>query len=179
MKHVSSGWRVTNAAVCPMEPAPGRDVHGHLDCRRGLDSMQGISSVEFGKHCTTRPSLIAACCMESVHPRVALSLGEAESYASVRGATEKVRFMSTMRELRDSSLGQITHRVLAGVCRAIILRHGCQGLKHITCRTFFCRWYHEFLARVFSTSFIAMSNEFTLGDNTLEFHHFPMFYEFG
>ena len=108
--------------------------------------------------------------MESVHPRVALSLGEAELYASVRGATETVRFMSTMREFRDSSQGQITHRVLAGVCRAIILRHGCGGLKHITGRTFFCGEYHEFLApRIFSTSFIAMSNEFTFGDNTLEF----------
>ena len=99
-KHVSSGWRVTCAAVCSMEPAPGRDGHGHLDYRRGLDNMQGISSVEFGKHPATRPS--PHRCMESVHPRVALSLGEAESYASVRGATETVRFMSTMREFRDS-----------------------------------------------------------------------------
>ena len=150
-KHVSSGWRVTCAAVCPMEPAPGQDGHGHLDCRRGLDNMQGISSVEFGKHPTSRPS--PHRCMESVHPRVALSLGEAESYASVRGATETVRFMSTMRELRDSSLGQITHRVDAGAFRAIILRHGCGGRKHITGRTFFCGEYHKFLARVFSTSF--------------------------
>ena len=112
--------------------------------------MQGISSVEFGKHSTTA---VTHRCMESVHPRVALSLGEAELYASVRVATETVRFMSTMREFRDSSQGQITHRVLAGVCRAIILRHGCGGLKHITGRTFFCGEYHEFLARVFQHEF--------------------------
>ena len=132
-KHVSSGWRVTYAAVCPMEPAPGQDGHGDLDYRCGFDHMQGISSVEFGMHSTARPS--PHRCMESVHPRVALSSGEAELYASVRGATETVEFMSTKREFRDSSWGKITHRVDASACRAIILRDGCGGLKHITART--------------------------------------------
>ena len=65
--------------------------------------------------------------MSRVQPRIALSSGEAELYAGMRGISETL-----MREFKTDDWGRIVHRVDASACRAIMLRRGCGGLKHIT-----------------------------------------------
>ena len=52
-----------------------------------------------------------------VQPRIALSSGE------------------VMREFKTDDWGRIVHRVDASTCRAIMLRRGCGGLKHITVKS--------------------------------------------
>ena len=73
--------------------------------------------------------LIAA--WSRVQPRIALSSGEAELYAGMRGITEALGFVHMMREFKTNDWGRIIHRVDASACRAIMLRRGCGGLKHI------------------------------------------------
>ena len=70
-----------------------------------------------------------------VQPRIALSSGEAELYAEMRGISETLGFVHLLREFKSSFLGWIVHRVDASACRAIMLRRGCGGLKHITVKS--------------------------------------------
>ena len=82
--------------------------------------------------------LIAA--WSRVQPRIALSSGEAEQNAGMRGISETLGFVHMMREVHTPDWGHIIHRVDASACRAIILRRGCGGLKHITVKSL---WVQE------------------------------------
>ena len=73
-------------------------------------------------------------------PRIALSSGEVELYAGLRGISETFGFVHMMRELHPQDWGRIIHRVDASACRAIMLRRGCGGLKHITVKSL---WVQE------------------------------------
>ena len=82
--------------------------------------------------------LIAA--WSRVQPRIALSSGEAELYAGLRGISETLGFVHMMREFHTQDWGRIIHRLDASACRAIMLRRGCGGLKHITVKS---SWVQE------------------------------------
>ena len=75
-----------------------------------------------------------------VQPRIALSSGEAELHAGMRGLSETLGFVHLMRELKSNDWGRIVHRVDASARRAIMLRRGCGGLKHITVKSL---WVQE------------------------------------
>ena len=82
--------------------------------------------------------LIAA--WSRVQPRIALCSGEAELYAGLRGISETLGFVHMSREFHTQDWGRIIHRVDASACRAIMLRRGCGGLKHITVKSL---WFQE------------------------------------
>ena len=44
-------------------------------------------------------------------------------------------FVHLMREFQSNDWGRIVHCVDASACRAIMLRRGCGGLKHITVKS--------------------------------------------
>ena len=92
--------------------------------------MQGITPFEFGRDFAAGDHLIAA--WSRVQPRIALSSGAAELCAGIRGISETLGFVHMMREFKTYDWGRIVHRVDASACRAIMLRRGCGGLKHIT-----------------------------------------------
>ena len=73
-------------------------------------------------------------------PHIALSSGEAELHAGMRGISETLGFIHLMREFKSNAWGRIVHRVDASACRAIMLRRGCGGLKHITVKSL---WVQE------------------------------------
>ena len=73
-------------------------------------------------------------------PRIALSSGEAELYAGLRRISETLRFVHMTHEFHTQDGGRIIHRVDASACRAIMLRRGCGGLKHITVKSL---WVQE------------------------------------
>ena len=100
-------------------------------CRETRRSNSG-GTVMLGNH------LIAV--WSRVQPRLALSSGEAELYAGLRGITETLGFVHMMREFHTQDWGRIIHRVDASACRAIMLRRGCGGLKHITVKSL---WVQE------------------------------------
>ena len=50
------------------------------------------------------------------------------------------RFVHMMLEFQTDDWGRIVHRVDASACRAIMLRRGCGGLKHITVKSL---WVQE------------------------------------
>ena len=77
--------------------------------------------------------LIAA--WSRVQPRIAPSSGEVELYAGMRGISETLGVVHLMREFKSHDWGRIVHRVDASACRAIMLRRGCGGLKHITVKS--------------------------------------------
>ena len=52
----------------------------------------------------------------------------------------KLWFVHLMREFKTDDWGRIVHRVDASACRAVMLRRGCGGLKHITVISL---WVHE------------------------------------
>ena len=83
-------------------------------------------------------NLIAA--WSRVQPRIALSSGEAELYAGMRGISETLGFVHMMREFKTDDWDRFVHRVDASACRAIMLRRGCGGLKHITVKSL---WVQE------------------------------------
>ena len=60
----------------------------------------------------------------------------------MRGIAETLGFVHMMREFKTNDWGRIVHRVDASACRAIILRRGCGGLKHITVKSL---WVQEAL----------------------------------
>ena len=91
-----------------------------------------------------RDHLIAA--WSRVQPRSALSSGEAELYAGMRGISETLGFVHLMREFQSNDWGRIVHRVDASACRATMLRRRCGGLKHITVKSL---WVQE-AVRVYS-----------------------------
>ena len=82
--------------------------------------------------------LIAA--WSRVQPRIALSSGEAELYTGMRGISETLGFVHMMREFKTDDWRRIVHRVDASACRAIMLRRGCGGLKHINVKSL---WVQE------------------------------------
>ena len=49
-------------------------------------------------------------------------------------------FVRMMREFHPQDWGRIIHRVDASACRAIMLRRGCGGLKHVTVKSL---WVQE------------------------------------
>ena len=100
-------------------------------CRETRRSNSG-GTLQLGDH------LIAA--RSRVQPRIALSSGEAELYAGMRGISETLGFVHLMREFKSNDWGRIVHRVDASACRAIMLRRGCGGLKHITVKSL---WVQE------------------------------------
>ena len=61
-------------------------------------------------------------------------------YAGMRGTTETLGFVHMMREFKTDDWGRIVHRVDVSACRAIMLRRGCGGLKHITVKSL---WVQE------------------------------------
>ena len=65
-------------------------------------------------------------------PRIALSSGEAELSAGMRGISVILGFVHLMREFKSNDWGRIVHRVDTSACGAIMLRRGGGGLKHIT-----------------------------------------------
>ena len=92
-------------------------------CKESLRSNSG-RTLQLENH------LIAA--WSRVQPRIALSSGEAELNAGMRGILEILGFVHLMREFRSNDWGRIVHRVDTSACGAIMLRRGCGGLKHIT-----------------------------------------------
>ena len=100
-------------------------------CRLG--HMQRITSIEFR-------SGSAVGAWSRVQPRIALSSGEAELYAGMRGISETLGLVHMMREFKTDDWGWIGHPVDASACRAIMLRRGCGGLKHITVKSL---WVQE------------------------------------
>ena len=50
----------------------------------------------------------------------------------MHGISETLGFVHLMREFKSNDGGRIVHRVGASACRAIMLRSGSGGLKHIT-----------------------------------------------
>ena len=100
-------------------------------CRESRRSNSG-RTLQLGNH------LIAA--LSRVQPRIALSSGEAELYAGMRGVSETLGFVHMMREFRTHDWGRIVHRVDASACRAVMWRRGCSGLKHITVKSL---WVQE------------------------------------
>ena len=58
----------------------------------------------------------------------------------MRGISETLGFVHMMREFHTSNWGHIIHRVDASACRAIMLRRGCGGLKHISVKSL---WVQE------------------------------------
>ena len=50
----------------------------------------------------------------------------------MRGISETLGFVHLMCEFKANDWGRIVHRVDASACRAIMLRRGCGGLKHIS-----------------------------------------------
>ena len=99
-------------------------------CEESRRSSSG-GTLQLGNH------LIAA--LSRVQPRIALSSGEAELFAGIRGISETLGFLHMMREFKTDDLGRIFHRVDASSCRAIMLRRG-GGLKHITVKSL---WVQE------------------------------------
>ena len=75
--------------------------------------------------------LIAA--WSRVQPRIALSSGEAELYAGLRGISETLGFVHMMRELQTQDWGRIIHRVDASACRAITQAYHRQILVGSRC----------------------------------------------
>ena len=61
-------------------------------------------------------------------------------YAGMRGISKTLGFVHMMREFKTNDWGRIVHRVDASGCRAIMLRRGCGGLKHITVKSL---WVQE------------------------------------
>ena len=104
------------------------------DWATGTESRRSSSggTLQLGNH------LIAA--WSRVQPRIVLSSGEAELYAGMRGISETLGFIHMMREFKTNDWGRIVHRVDASACRAIMLRRGCGGLKHITVKSL---WVQE------------------------------------
>ena len=100
-------------------------------CRASRRSNSG-GTLQLGDH------LIAA--WSRVQPRIALSSGAAELCAGTRGISETLGFVHMMREFKTNDWGRIVHRVDASACRAIMLRRGCGGLKHITFKSL---WVQE------------------------------------
>ena len=92
-------------------------------CKESRRSNSG-STVQLGNH------LIVA--WSRVQPSIALSSGEAELDAGMRAISETLGFVHMMREFHTHGWKHIIHRVDASACRAIMLRRGCGGLKHIT-----------------------------------------------
>ena len=58
----------------------------------------------------------------------------------MRGIYETLGFVHLMREFKSNDWGRIVYRVDASACRAIMLRRGCGGLKHITVKSL---WVQE------------------------------------
>ena len=100
-------------------------------CKESRRSNSG-GPVQLGNH------LIAA--LSRVQPRIALSSGEAELYAGMRGISEALGFVHMMREFKTNDWGRIVHRADASACCAIVLRRGCGGLKHIAVKSL---WVQE------------------------------------
>ena len=100
-------------------------------CREPRRSKTG-GALQLGDH------LIAA--WSRVQPRIAPSSGEAELYAGMRGISGTLGFVHMMREFNTHDWGRIVHRVDASACRAIMLKRGCGGLKHITVKSL---WVQE------------------------------------
>ena len=85
--------------------------------------LQILGTLLLGNH------LIAS--WSRVQPRIALSSGETELYAAMRGISETLGFVHMMREFHTPNWGHIIHRVDASACRAIILRRGCLTVKSL------------------------------------------------
>ena len=115
-------------------------------CKESGRSNSG-GTLQLGDH------LIAA--WSRVQPRIALSSGEAELYAGMRGITEALGFVHMRREFKTNDWGRIIHRVDASACRAIMLRRGCGGLKHITVKSL---WVHE-AVREYSIEIVRISRD--------------------
>ena len=63
--------------------------------------------------------------------RIALSSGEAELYAGVRGISEGINLLELMKEMDPHGTYCLEHNVDATACKGILLRHGAGGLKHL------------------------------------------------
>ena len=58
----------------------------------------------------------------------------------MRCISETLASVHLMREFKSNNWGRVVHRVDASACRAIMLRRGCGGLKHITVKSL---WVQE------------------------------------
>ena len=73
----------------------------------------------------------------------------------MRGIREELGFVHMMREFKTNDWGRIIHRVDASACRAIMLRRGCGGLKHITVKSL---WVQE-AVREYSIEIVRISRD--------------------
>ena len=88
-------------------------------------------------------------------PRIALSSGKAELYAGMRGISGAMGLVHMMREFKTNDWGRIVHRVDANACRAIMLRRGCGGLKHMIVKSLWVQEaVREYAMRCVPTSLI-------------------------
>ena len=104
--------------------------------RRETRRSNSGGTLQLGNH------LIAA--WSRVQTRIALSSGEAELFVGMRGMSETLGFVQMMREFKTDDWGRIVHRVYASACRAIMLRRGCGGLKHITVKSLWVQEVREY-----------------------------------
>ena len=132
-----------------------RYLHGHPDYMKWYPVQEETNTAvlctdaDWASCCETRRSniggtlqlgdhLIAA--RSRVQLRIALGSGEAVMFAGMRCISETLGFVDLMREFKSNDWGRIVHRVDASACRAIMLRRGCGGLKHITVKSL---WVQE------------------------------------
>ena len=67
-----------------------------------------------------------------VRQMYASTRGISETLAGMRGISETLGFFHMVRKFKTKDWGRIVHCVDASACRAITLRRGCGGVKHIT-----------------------------------------------
>ena len=77
--------------------------------------------------------------------RIALSSGEAELYSSVRGLAEMASTVHLHRELYDEKWGQLYAATDATANRAILMRRGAGGVKHVETKYL---WAQEMVRRL-------------------------------
>ena len=135
-----------------------RNLHGHPDYMQWYPVQEETNTVVLttdADWATCRESrrsnsggilqlwnhLIAA--WSRVQPRIALSSGEAVLYAGMRGISKTLGFVHMMREFKTNDMGSDCSSS-GRQCRAITLRHGCGGLKHITVKSL---WVQERISR--------------------------------
>ena len=121
-----------------MVPIARRHGYNCFDNGCRLGHVQRITSIEFRSDSAVGESPHRRA--SRVQQRIALSSGEAELYAGVRGLSETPGFVHLMREFKSNDWGRIVPRVDDSACRAIMLKRGCGGLKHIIVKSL---WVQE------------------------------------
>ena len=120
-----------------------RYLHGHLDYMQGYSIQEETSTVVLSTDADcatcreTRRSNSGSTVMLGNH---LIATWSRVQPPGLRGISETLGFVHMMREFHTQDWGRIIHRVDASACRAIMLRRGCGGLKHITVKSL---WVQE------------------------------------